>query len=266
LLPLRVAQRTFFFYAEMFFDKNRYAGSQIATEALPNVIHEAKTHMINEHSGFDIKYQENKVFNLKLAAKTVDSVLIRPGETFSFWQLVRRAEKNDRYKDGLVLHDGKLVTAPGGGLCHLSNFLFGMFLHTPLTIIERHPHAIKAFPPSGEDELVGIDATVGEGWLDLKMRNDTDIVFRVGLSFDYPYMHGEISASEPLPVHYDIVNRDKRFFKKAGRVYERVSVNRREIDPQTGEIRSESLLYTDVSEIGYPLPEGISTPESEDLS
>lgn len=86
----------------MYFDRNRYAKIK-APELLPFRIYEAKSKLLNENTGFDMKYQENKVFNLRLAAEPVNGILIRPGETFSFWQRVRYAEKNARYKDGLCV-------------------------------------------------------------------------------------------------------------------------------------------------------------------
>ena len=65
--------------------------------------------------------------NLKLAAAPIHRVLIRPGETFSFWMLVRGADRKQRYLDGLNLENGRIVGSYGGGLCQLSNLLFWLF-------------------------------------------------------------------------------------------------------------------------------------------
>lgn len=135
LLPLRKKQRKLCFYLGLRLDRNHYSSKQIETLS-PYRLFETTCLMYNHETGFDMKYQENKVFNLKLAAKTINNLIICPGETFSFWKLVRYADKDTPYKDGLVA-DGKLQTLPGGGLCQISNLLFWLFLHTPLTIIER---------------------------------------------------------------------------------------------------------------------------------
>lgn len=116
LLPIRKVQRKIIFYTKMHIDRNRYAKTK-GPELLPFCIYETKSKLLNENTGFDIKYQENKVFNLRLAAEPVNKLLIRPQETFSFCQCVRYAEKNERYKDGLCAVNGELVTVPGGGLC-----------------------------------------------------------------------------------------------------------------------------------------------------
>lgn len=255
LLPLRRTQRKLFFYAKMYFDRNHYAKAK-APEFLPFCIYETKSKLLNENTGFDMKYQENKVFNLGLAADTINGLVIRPGETFSFWQRVRYAEKNERYKDGLCVVNGELVTVPGGGSCHLSNLLFWLFLHTPLTIVERHPHQLKDFPSPDEDEPDGVDATVSEGWLDLKVKNNTNLTFQIEIAIDKPHIYGRIFVDQAQGYSYRVINRNKSFFKKDGKTFERVSVYRQEIDSKSQLVVSESLLYPDVFEIGYPLPEG----------
>lgn len=247
----------------MYFDRNHYAKAK-APEFLPFCIYETKSKLLNENTGFDMKYQENKVFNLGLAAEPVNGLLICPGETFSFWQGVRYAEKNERYKDGLCVVNGELVTVPGGGSCHLSNLLFWLFLHTPLTIAERHAHQIKDFPSPDEDEPDGVDATVSEGWLDLKVKNNTSLTFQIEISINRPHIYGRIFVDQAKGYCYEVVNRDKSFFKKDGKIFERVSVCRQVLDSKSQHVVSESLLYTDVFEIGYSLPEGTVIQEERE--
>ena len=38
----------------------------------------------------DMQYQYNKIVNLRLAAACLDGVVLRPGETFSYWRLIGR--------------------------------------------------------------------------------------------------------------------------------------------------------------------------------
>lgn len=263
LLPLRRAQRKLFFYTAMRFDRNRYAKTT-APELLSFCLYESKSKLLNENTGFDMKYQENKVFNLRLAAESVNKLLIRPQETFSFYQRVRCAEKTERYKDGLCVVNGELITVPGGGMCHLSNFLFWLFLHTPLTIVERHPHEIKDFPSPDEGESDGVDATISEGWLDLKVKNTTHLTFQIELSIVEPYLYGRIFVDQAQGYRYEIINRDKSFFQKGGKIFERVSVCQQKIDSKSQQVTSENLLYTNVCEVGYPLPEGTVIAEAKD--
>lgn len=77
--------------------------------------------------------------------------MIAPGETFSFWLAVRYADRHTPYKEGLAMVNGELVPQKGGGLCQLSNLLFWLFLNSPLTLVERHGHAVKDFPEPPSD-------------------------------------------------------------------------------------------------------------------
>ena len=259
LLPLRRWQRKKFFYYKMRKDGCRYA-KRIADRSLPCMVFETLIPMLNENSGFDMQYQINKVHNLRLAARTIDRVVIEPGETFSFWQLVRWADREEKYRDGLNLVDGKIVASYGGGLCMLSDTLFWMFLHTPLTIVERHGHAVKSFPGTSEAFPSGTDATVGEGWLDLKACNETENTFQIEISFDDKYMHGRILSKEAVGFAYSVFNPSVSYRKQGKKVYQIAPVCRRETDRDTG-MRTERALYVNQCEIAYKLPEGIKLEE-----
>lgn len=259
LLPLRKWQRKKFFYYKMRKDGCQYA-KKIADRTLPCMVFQTSIPMLNENSGFDMQYQINKVHNLKLAAKTIDRVVIEPGETFSFWQLVRWADRQEKYKDGLNLVDGKIVASYGGGLCMLSDTLFWMFLHTPLTIAERHGHAVKSFPSTSEDVPYGTDATVGEGWLDLKVRNETDNTFQIEISFDDKYMHGRILSKNVVGFEYSVFNSSVFYRKEGKKIYQIAPVCRKETDRDTGK-QMEMELYVNQCEIAYRLPDGTKIEE-----
>ena len=253
LLPLRIWQRRFCFYTRMYLDGNQYAEVK-ADPPLPYQLFKTSCPLYNRETGFDMVYQENKVFNLKLAAATLDRVVIRPDETFSFWKLVRYADRNIPYKDGLTVIDGKLTTASGGGMCQMSNLLFWMFLHTPLTVVERHGHAVKDFPEPPSDAPMGVDATVSEGWLDLKVRNETKASFQIGIAFDEEHIIGCLLTDRDTGQFYEVVNGKPVYFRKDNKVFEEVDVNQKTISRATGTCVSEKLVYRNKCEIGYPLP------------
>ncbi len=231
LLPLRVWQRNLFYIIGMKFDGNKY--SKTFGDELPYEVCRAKTLMINENSGYDIIFQKNKVENLKIASKTMNHILIYPQETFSFCYLLKNSKKYGKYKEGLTLVDDKIVAQKGGGLCHLSNLLHYIFLMSPLTVIERHPHKVKSFKDSDESSIQGIDATISSGWLDLKVKNETNNIYQIDISFDDEYMYGKILSDKELGVYYEIVNEKLKYIKQNGKIYECVSVIRKEIDKDT---------------------------------
>lgn len=255
LLPLRRWQKKQCCYLKMKFDRNVYA-DKISESLFPNVVFETSALMVNENSGFDIQFQYNKVHNLQLAAKTMDKLVIAPNETFSFFWLTRHADRYTLYKDGLNLVNGKIVGSYGGGLCQLSNMLFWLFLHTPMTIVERHGHAAESFPSTTEDLPCGTDATVSEGWLDLKVRNDTDNTFQIAIHFDDNYMYGEILSQRPVNTEYTVFNSSVSYIKRNEKIYQVSVVCREETDQETGE-HTQRELYTNQCEIAYSLPDNI---------
>jgi vancomycin resistance protein VanW len=201
-------------------DKNRYTNSFSKT-ILPYKVFETISPLYNRKTGFDMVYQENKVFNLKLAAAKLNTLIIKPGETFSFWMAIRHADKDTPYKDGLTVKDGILTTEYGGGMCQMSNVLFRMFLHTPLTILERHGHNIKEFPAPPSDAPIGIDATVSLGWIDLKVKNTTEYTFQICIAFDEECITGSVFSDKDIDCHYEIKNRDLIYYREGNIVMRR---------------------------------------------
>lgn len=259
LLPLRQWQRKKCCYLKMRMDGNRYSETR-SEEGLTYMIFETSSLMVNENSGYDIEYQYNKVHNLKLAAGTMDKVLIKPGETFSFYWLARDADRKQPYSDGLNLADGRITPAYGGGLCQLSSTLYWCFLHTPLTIAERHSHAEESFAPAEGEQARGTDATVSEGWCDLKVRNDTEVTFQIRISFDDTDMHIRVYADEMADRDYEVYDRSVSYTRRYGKIYRTADVWRSETERSTG-TKTCYRLYEDTCEIAYDLPGDIEIRE-----
>ena len=217
--------------------------------------------MINEDSGYDIIYQKNKVDNLKITSKTMNKILIYPNETFSFRYLSKNSKKYGKYKEGLVLIDGHIVPRIGGGICHLSNLLYYTFLHTPLTIVERHGHKIKSFPNPDKNSLDGVDATISSGWLDLKVKNDTNNIYQIVIDFDDDYMYAKILSNNILNEKFSIINDNFKYIKKNNKIYESVEVIKIIKDKKSNKEIKRQKLYDEVIEVGYELPKDVKIEE-----
>lgn len=259
LRPIRVFQRNLFYQISMYFDKNKY--SKNFGNLLEYEICNAKTFMINENSGQDIIYQKNKVDNLKIISRTMNRILIYPGEVFSFCHLAKNSKKYGKYKKGLILVNGKIVPEKGGGICHLSNLLHYIFLMSPLDIIERHGHKFKSFPNPDKNSLEGIDATISSGWLDLKVKNNTDNIYQIVIDFDDEYMYAKILTDNDTLVKYEIINSNFKYIKKNNKIYESVSVVRIIKNKNTSEMISSEKLYDEVVEVKYELPDNVKIEE-----
>ena len=215
------------------------------------VIKAATVQLINHNSGSDMRYQYNKVHNLKLAAATIDGLLIRPGETFSFWQRVRHAERGGKYLDGLVLAGDKIIPAPGGGLCQLSNLLFWLFLHSPLIITERHPHSREAFPAPVGDVPSGVDATVGEGYQDLKVLNSTDSTYQLIFDFGEETLTASLLSDRPTQAVYAVSLGNVIYHRQGETLIRESDICRQTFDRQTNASLGEACLYHGCCALGY---------------
>lgn len=177
-------------------------------EQLPHVQISHSTPLIRKLRGDEMEWQRNKVTNLKLAVERLDGLILRPGETFSYWKLIGKPSKRKGYKEGMVLFLGRIGGDIGGGLCQLSNLIFWMTLHTPLTVIERYRHSHDVFPDSNRTQPFGSGATCAYPHRDLMIRNDTDQSFQLCIHVGETHLEGEWRAMRRPEYQYRIVEKD----------------------------------------------------------
>lgn len=113
-----------------------------------------------------------RIFNVNLAASRIDSVVVAPGEEFSFNGAVGDISKSSGYQSAYIISGGKTVLGDGGGVCQVSTTVFRAALNAGLTITERKAHAYRVGYYE-QDSKPGIDATVYNPTADLKFLNDT---------------------------------------------------------------------------------------------
>lgn len=108
----------------------------------------------------------NRLQNVKLAASRINGVVVMPGEVFS---VAAHIKPNDSaYLPAGTYLQGKVVDAVGGGVCQAVSTLYVALLYSELDIVERQNHSM---PVSYMD--YGFDATMAEGLIDLKFKNNT---------------------------------------------------------------------------------------------
>lgn len=105
--------------------------------------------------------------NIRLAARQLNGVVLRPKEQFSFNRVVGPRTSERGYLAAPSYLGGETLSSAGGGICLLSSCLYQAALQAGLTITERHAHlrTIHSVPP-------GLDATVWYGTDDLKFANN----------------------------------------------------------------------------------------------
>ncbi|GAA0339230.1 VanW family protein [Bacillus carboniphilus] len=190
-------------YLEWIFSGKKYAKTQV-TERLDHVIFSHQTPLYRKLKDVDMWLQHNKVKNLEIAIQTLNGLLLKPGETFSYWKRIGRTTKAKGYVPGMVLYYGKYTTGIGGGLCQLSNLIYWMTLHTPLQVTERYRHSYDVFPDSKRTQPFGSGATCSYNYIDLQFVNNTDKTFQLALWLEDGFLKGEWRANEPLLHTYEV--------------------------------------------------------------
>lgn len=170
-----------------------------------------KTPLLRELKDLDMQYQYNKIINLKLAVKSLDGIVIKPGETFSYWKLIGKPSERKGYVPGMVLYCGAYHMSVGGGLCQLSNLIYWMTLHTPLTVIERYRHSYDVFPDASRTQPFGSGATCVYPYRDLMIRNESDMEFQLRVHVGKEFLEGEWLADHPPGYRLEILEKNHLF-------------------------------------------------------
>lgn len=208
-----------------------------------------------------MELQRNKIVNLKLAVDKLDGVVLYPGETFSYWRLIGKPTRKKGYLEGMVLFLGRIGSDVGGGLCQLSNLIFWMTLHTPLTVVERYRHSHDVFPDAGRAQPFGSGATCAYPHRDLMIRNDTDQAFQLCLQVGEIHLEGAWRAARPPEVQYKIVEKDARMEQASWGGYIRHNRLFRQVWGEDGsQLREEFLFSSDAIMMYSPL---LPAPQSE---
>lgn len=229
-------------------------------QPMPIRIKEHKSLLLRQMGESDMWMQHNKVTNLRLGAAEVNATIIRPGETFSFNKVVGECTKKRGFVEGMKLSNGDAEAGVGGGICQLANLLHWMFLHSPLTIVERSEHSFDPFPDNGRVLPWGVGTSIVYNYVDLVVRNDTDLTFQLFTHVGDRYLEGEL-RSDIAPEHsYKVFARDEQFIKYGDRYFRRNEIWRTVIDRRTGNTVGEELLKKNCALVKY-LPTGVDIIE-----
>lgn len=191
-------------------DGKRYTTQQNTTP-LSHLVHEHRTPLYRRLRDVDLEMQQNKVINLNIAIKQLNGIIVSPNEVLSYWKTIGRPTKRKGYVDGMILHYGKVTTGTGGGLCQLSNLIYWITLHSPLTVTERYRHSYDVFPDSRRDQPFGSGATCSYNYLDLQITNRTAQTFQLLLYIEEDYLVGQWRSNTPPAFQYKIYEENHHF-------------------------------------------------------
>lgn len=157
--------------------------------------------------------------NIKLATQAITGLVLMPGESFSFNDVVgeRTAEKG--YQSAPVDIGYSTGMGLGGGICQVSTTLYNAILQCGIKSTERLHHTIPSvYVP------LGYDATVDYGNLDYKFKN----------TLDFPiYVEGSSSNGVETFNIYSNNSLTNRTYKVVNDVYETIQPKVTYIDDPT---------------------------------
>ncbi|MTI53736.1 VanW family protein [Geosporobacter ferrireducens] len=191
-------------YISWYFSKTQFAIEKDNIEKYTQLIFEHRTPLFRKLRNVDMWLQYNKVKNLKIAVERMNDIVIHPGETFSYWKTIGKPRKKDGFVEGMVLFYGNFKPGIGGGICQLSNLIYWMTLHTPLTVVERWRHSYDVFPDADRTQPFGSGATCSYNYIDLQIKNETDKPYFLELYLTEDHLVGAWRSDRAEAYSYEV--------------------------------------------------------------
>ena|GEM_PF-1295285 len=111
----------------------------------------------------------NRTTNIRLSADAINNLVLNPGESFSFNQVVGQRTAERGYKPATVIVSGEYSEGIGGGICQTSSTLYNSVDAAGLQVTARYSHSKEVtYVPSGRD------ATVSWGGPDFRFVNSLE--------------------------------------------------------------------------------------------
>ena len=117
-------------------------------------------------------YIPNRAFNVEKAAGIINGNVIKPGETWSFNDIVGDRTEDNGWKLAQGIYGGdRLTPQAGGGVCQVSTTLYNALLqiYPYIEIVQREFHT---YPSTYVEK--GLDATVDTNHIDFQFKNISD--------------------------------------------------------------------------------------------
>ena len=230
----------------------RFAEEHRISDPLPCIVKGHTSPLVRKLHGVDIRLQENKAENIRIASEKVTGLLIRPGESFSFWHTVGRPLAKNGYLDGLVIAGGqRFESGVGGGLCQMANLIHWLVLNSPMTVTELHHHSDALFPDERRRVPFGTGTSIFYNYIDYRFRNDTDQTVQLLLWIENGELCGELRSERLFPYRYKLVEENHHFRKEKDDYYRISQVYRLVIDRSSGTTAAKELILDNHSRVMY---------------
>lgn len=143
----------------------------------------------------------SRASNVRLSASRINGITLLPGETFSYDAAIGKRTAENGYKAATVYVGNKEESGIGGGICQTSSTLYSAVLYANLEIVSRTSHSLPvSYIPAGQD------ATIAEGYIDFKFKNNTDYPVKIVAETSYGSITCSIYGVKPEGESVEIVN------------------------------------------------------------
>ena len=224
---------------------------EIGTGPLPYRVHKHSSLLIRKLGDTDPALQHNKIINLRLAAACLHEVLIRPGEVFSFCQLVGKPTRRRGFVEGLQLSRGQAISGIGGGICQIANLIHWLVLHSPLTVVERSQHSYDPFPDEGRIIPFGTGAAIFYNYVDYQFRNDSTDTYQLRLWLTEKTLEGELRCERDLEHKYHVQEKHHAFVKIGDTYYRSNQIWQYRTLKCRSEVEDEKLITRNFAVVKY---------------
>ncbi len=181
-----------------------------------HVVTSRSTPLRRERTSYDEALQRAKEQNVRRAVELLDGLQFAPGASFSWHRHLGLPIALRGFAAGPELHDERLASGGGGGLCQVANLLYYLGVHAGLEVLERHRHALDLFPDDSRTVPFGCGATVFFPKKDLRFRNSTGAALSLKLEVKDGALHGALCADAPLPFTCELIELDHRLEARDG--------------------------------------------------
>ncbi len=139
--------------------------------------------------------------NVELAASRINGCVLLPGEVFSYDGTIGRRTAANGYHEAGVYIGNKVEQGIGGGICQTSSTLYSAALYANLEIVQRTSHSLPvSYVPAGQD------ATIAEGYIDLKIKNNTEYPIKISAVWGGRRLTCKILGVKPAGQSVEIIN------------------------------------------------------------
>lgn len=189
----------------VFSGKSQLEGAVLRTQVKRSAKEIAQLDFGTTLGSFETRYNTNdsdRSFNLRVAARHIDGVVLMPGEEFDFNGIVGERSEVNGFRPATVIAGGELADGVGGGTCQIAGTLHAAVFFAGLPFVERNNHT----RPSSYLKL-GLDATVAYPKLNFRFKNDLSHAVAIGVTVGAGRVVTEIRGPQALQREVSFVRR-----------------------------------------------------------